>query len=422
MRPKSLSEVVGHDSVVGQKGIITELVNKTTDNSPFPSLIFWGEPGTGKTSIADILSKELSADFIKLESVTSGVKDLRSAIERGQRAFSLGKRTILFVDEIHRFNKAQQDILLMGVEKGYVTLVGATTENPSFEINRALLSRCRVVRLEKLSKSSIATIFKNAIQNDDLISQYPCECSEDQLTILAEYAGGDARSGLNILEFALRLGYDRSKESIILSDEIITKAIEGRYKPYDKSSDYHYDNISAFIKSMRGSDPDAALIYMQNMLQNGEDPKFIARRMIIFASEEIGLADSFALTITNSAFEAVDKVGLPEGNYALSHACIYLSLAPKSNSIKNAMKSSAEIADKSEVKVPYHLRNGVTNLMKDNGMGKGYKYPHDYENNWVEENYLPEDIAPETVLYNPQDNEKENALRNFWSQIKKKKQ
>lgn len=409
MRPQTLSEVIGHKEIVKKGGIIDKLLSSMELGGVLPSLIFWGPPGCGKTTLARIIAKESEHSFISLSAISSGVKDIRSAIDSAKKSKEQGINTIVFIDEIHRFNKSQQDTILGAVESGLISIIGATTENPSFEVNRALLSRATVIKLDEIRESDLTELINRAVNEDELLKPFDIEL-EDKSKI-AEAASGDARITLNILELALRMSFNKGSKNLNVTKAIIEKAILGRARNYDKSQDYHYDNISAFIKSMRGSDPDAALFWMMNMLEGGEDPKFIARRISIFASEDIGMADSQALLVADAAFSTIERVGLPEGKFALVHAVVYCATAPKSNSLKIALKESNQAAIKKQnPEVPYHLRNGVTQLMKDSGYGKGYRYPHDYENNFVSEEYMPKGLESNSY-YVPGLNPEEDTIR-----------
>src|SRR5574344_105579 len=375
MRPQTLAEVVGQDEIIGDGKILTEIIKR---GDPV-NLIFWGPPGTGKTTLARILAREYKADFIEISAVTSGKKDIEAVVERAKQNWNLNIRTVLFVDEIHRFNKAQQDAFLPHVESGLIILIGATTENPSFEVISPLLSRSRVVIVSPLSKDAIITVLKRAIKFENATKRV----SKKAIDYLSELSGWDARSALGDLELALSLS-----EKV---DENIVKEAAGRKVPgYDKKGDKHYDNISAFIKSMRGSDVDATLYYLARMLEDGEDPKFIARRMVIFASEDIGLAGSFALTLAVSSFDAVDRVGMPEAQIILAHVATALAKSKKDRSAYDAYLVAKQTAHETMgLPVPIWLRNAPTKLMKDLGFGKGQKWESGFH---LDKNYLPDEI------------------------------
>ena len=383
MRPQKLSEVVGQDEIIGEGRILTEIVRK---GEPV-NLIFWGPPGTGKTTLARIMAKEFEADFVEISAVTAGKKDVEAVVERARVNWNLGTRTVLFVDEIHRFNKAQQDAFLPHVESGLITLIGATTENPSFEVISPLLSRSRVVVVSALSKDAIITVLKRAIKEEVAGKRV----SKKAIELLAELSGGDARSALGDLELALSLA-----EKV---DEKVVEEAAGRKLPgYDKKGDNHYDTISAFIKSMRGSDVDAALYYLARMVEAGEDPKFIARRMVIFASEDIGLAGNGALSLATACFQAVERVGMPESGLMLAHTCVALALSKKSRATTDAWYKALDLARKTRGEpVPVWLRNAPTKLMKDLGYGKGQKWEAGFH---LDKNYLPDAIRDEKIWGN----------------------
>lgn len=383
MRPKILSDVVGQDAIIGEGKILTEIVKK---GEPV-NLIFWGPPGTGKTTLARILANEYKADFVELSAVTAHKSDVEKVVERARQNWNLGTRTVLFVDEIHRFNKAQQDAFLPHVESGLIILIGATTENPSFEVISPLLSRSRVVTVAPLSKEAIITVLKLAIKAEKAGRRV----SKTAIDYLAELSGGDARSALGDLELALSLSEKVDVETV---KEAAGKKVPG----YDKAGDKHYDNISAFIKSMRGSDVDAALYYLARMLEAGEDPKFIARRMVIFASEDIGLGGNGALGLALDAFMAVERVGMPEGGIILSHVVCALALGKKNRDSYDAWMRAKDLAHRTMgLPVPTHLRNAPTKLMKDLGFGKGQKWEAGFH---LDKSYLPDEIAHEK-LYIP---------------------
>lgn len=377
MRPQTLDEVVGQDSVIGDGKILTEIVRR---KEPV-NIIFWGPPGTGKTTLARIIAREFEADFIEISAVTSGKKDVAHVVEIAKQNWNLKIRTVLFVDEIHRFNKAQQDAFLPHVESGLITLIGATTENPSFEVISPLLSRSRVVVIQPLSKDSIMEVLLRAIKAEGAQKRVDIEA----VAYLAELSGGDARSALGDLELALNI----SPEKVTI--ETVKEAAGRKVPGYDKKGDEHYNNISAFIKSMRGGDDSATLYYMARMLNAGEDPKFIARRMVIFASEDIGLAGNGALGLALDAFMAIERVGMPEGGIILSHVATALARAKKSRESYNAWAKAKEMADKTmSLPVPLHLRNASTKLMADLGYGKDYKWEAGFK---AEKGFLPDDIA-----------------------------
>ena len=383
MRPTKLSEVLGQNEIIGEGKILTEIVKK---GEPV-NLIFWGPPGTGKTTLARILAKEFKADFVEISAVTAGKKDVEEVVERAKLNWNLKTRTVLFVDEIHRFNKAQQDAFLPHVESGLITLIGATTENPSFEVISPLLSRSRVVVISPLDKESIIEGIKRAIKKEGVTKRV----SKKAVELIAELSGGDARSALGDLELALSLA-EKVDENIVI--EAAGKKMPG----YDKKGDKHYDTISAFIKSLRGSDTDAALYYLARMVQAGEDPKFIARRMVIFASEDIGLAGNGALSLATACFQAVERVGMPESGLILAHTCIALSKSKKNRDSADAWYKAMDLARKAPNEpVPIWLRNAPTKLMKDLGYGKGQKWESGFH---LGKNYLPDSIKNEKIYHN----------------------
>ena len=380
MRPKKLSEVLGQDEIIGEGKILTEIVKK---GEPV-NLIFWGPPGTGKTTLARILAYEFKADFVEISAVTAGKKDVEEVVKRAKLNWNLKTRTVLFVDEIHRFNKAQQDAFLPHVESGLITLIGATTENPSFEVISPLLSRSRVVLVAPLSKEAILEVLKRAVKEEKATKRV----KKEALDYIAELSGGDARTALGDLELALSLADEVNKDVVI---EAAGKKMPG----YDKKGDNHYDTISAFIKSMRGSDTDAALYYLARMVEAGEDPKFIARRMVIFASEDIGLAGNGALSLATACFQAVERVGMPESGLILAHTCIALSKSKKNRDSADAWYKALEVARKTMGEpVPVWLRNAPTKLMKDLGYGKGQKWESGFH---LDKNYLPDSIKNEKI-------------------------
>lgn len=383
MRPQTLDEVVGQDAIIGEGKILTEIVKK---GEPV-NLIFWGPPGTGKTTLARILAKEYQADFVELSAVTAGKKDIAEVVERARTNWNLKTRTVLFVDEIHRFNKAQQDAFLPHVESGLIILIGATTENPSFEVISPLLSRSRVVVVAPLNKDAIVTVLKRAIKAERATKRVNAKA----IDYLAELSGGDARSALGDLELALSLA-DKV-------DVDIVKEAAGRKVPgYDKKGDHHYDNISAFIKSLRGSDADAALYYLARMVEAGEDPKFIARRMVIFASEDIGVAGNGGLNMAVACFGAVERIGMPESGLILAHTTVALARSKKSRATTNAWYKAQDLAHRTmNLPVPVWLRNAPTKLMKELGFGKGQKWEAGFH---LDKNYLPDEIKDEKIIGN----------------------
>ena len=406
LRPKKLEDYLSQSHLVGDKGVLTQHIKQGL----IPSIIFWGPPGTGKTTLANIIANESGRPFYSLSAINSGVKDIRDVINKAKQSGGLftAKNPILFIDEIHRFSKSQQDSLLQAVEKGWVTLIGATTENPSFEVISALLSRCQVYVLNSFSKQDLETLLKRAISQDEFLSSKSIKLKETKA--LLRLSGGDARKLLNIFELIIN-AHDSNK--IIIDDEIVLNMVQNDTIHYDKSGDQHYDIISAFIKSIRGSDPNAAVYWLARMVEAGEDVKFIARRLIILASEDIGNANPTALVIANNTFQSVINIGFPEARIILSQCVIYLASSEKSNSSYLAInKAQKLVEDTGNLKVPLSLRNSPTKMMKDMGYGKDYKYSHDFNNNFVEQEFLPDEIV-ETKLYEPAKNMKENKLREY---------
>lgn len=392
MRPKTLDEYIGQKHLVGEGCVLRQMI----DSGHISSFILWGPPGVGKTTLAQIIANKLDTPFYTLSAVTSGVKDVRDIIEKASKGRFFNERSpILFIDEIHRFSKSQQDSLLGAVEKGTVTLIGATTENPSFEVIRPLLSRCQLYVLKSLGKEDLLELLNRTISTDVELSQRDIELKETDAFL--RYSGGDARKLLNILE--LVVGSD-SSDKVVITDEKVASRLQQNPLAYDKDGEMHYDIISAFIKSIRGSDPDAALYWMARMIEGGEDPQFIARRMIISASEDIGLANPNALLLANAAFDAVMKIGWPEGRIPLAECAVYLATSPKSNSAYMGIGSALEEVKRSgNLPVPLHLRNAPTDLMKELGYSDGYKYAHDYPGNFVVQQYLPDAIKDKQFWY-----------------------
>ncbi len=392
LRPNSLDEYIGQKHLVGKGAVLRNMI----DSGHISSFILWGPPGVGKTTLAHIISQKLNTPFYTLSAVTSGVKDVRDVIEKAKnnRFFSQSS-PILFIDEIHRFSKSQQDSLLGAVERGIVTLIGATTENPSFEVIRPLLSRCQLYVLKPLEKSDLEELLNRAITTDVELKKRDIRLKETGA--LLRYSGGDARKLLNILQLVVE---SESTEIIEITDELVVNRLQQNPLAYDKQGEMHYDIISAFIKSIRGSDPDAAIYWMARMIEGGEDPQFIARRLVISASEDIGLANPNALLLANAAFDTVMKIGWPEARIALAEACIYLACSPKSNSAYNAINSALQLVKSTgNQPVPLHIRNAPTKLMEQLGYHDGYKYPHDYPGNFVPQQYLPDAIATERLWH-----------------------
>ncbi|MFM9946315.1 MAG: replication-associated recombination protein A [Saprospiraceae bacterium] len=404
MRPQTLSEYTGQRHLVGEGAVLQRAIA----SGVIPSVILWGPPGVGKTTLARIIANELKRPFHTLSAVHSGVKDVRDAIEkaRSQRFFN-SQNPLLFIDEIHRFSKSQQDSLLGAVEEGVVTLIGATTENPSFEVIPALLSRCQVYILKSLEKEDLMYLVNQALQHDEYLKDKRIRI--ETTDALLHLSGGDARKLYNILELAA--GEATGDQEVVINDDYITALVQQHIALYDKGGEVHYDVASAFIKSIRGSDPNAAVYWLARMIEGGEDVKFIARRMMIAASEDIGLANPNGLLMATTAFQAVQVVGLPEARIILSQAAIYLATSPKSNSAYLAINTAQELVRKSgNLPIPLHLRNAPTGLMKQLGYGKGYRYAHDFPGNFVAQEFLPDDISG-TKLFDPQHNSTEEKVR-----------
>ncbi len=411
MRPKSIEEYVGQEHIIGKNGSLF----KSLETGLLPSIILWGPPGSGKTTLAYLISQKLNRQFYHLSAINSGVKDVRDVIDNATKYKLMdNKPPILFIDEIHRFSKAQQDSLLGAVEKGIITLIGATTENPSFEVISPLLSRCHVYILNPLDKDNLETILDRAVKNDTELSKYKINIKEKDA--LFQISGGDARKMLNALELVVNVlvSENPDKEIDITNDKVLD-IIQKNIVLYDKQGEQHYNIISAFIKSIRGSDPNAAVYYLARMLAAGEDIEFIARRMIILAAEDVGLANPNALLLANNCFQAIHNIGMPEARIILSETAIYLATSPKSNSVYMAIdKALQSVQETGDIPVPLHLRNAPTKLMKDIGYGKAYQYSHDYDNNFVHQEYLPNEIK-NTKFYEPSENSKEKEIRKFLS-------
>ena len=406
MRPKSLADYFGQDHLVGSQGSLTQMIT----NGIFPSLIFWGPPGTGKTTLAQLLALEKERPFYQLSAINAGVKEIREIIHKAEHSGGLfsGKSPILFIDEIHRFSKSQQDSLLNAVEKGVITLIGATTENPSFEVINALLSRCQVYVLKSLEKKDLKKILTYALEKDDFLKEIDIQLNETEALI--ELAGGDARKLLSLLELIIQ---SNGNKTIKITNDMVFQTVQTSSVLFDKNGDFHYDIVSAFIKSIRGSDPNGGIYWLARMIEAGEDIGFIARRLLILAAEDIGIANPTALVLANSTFQAVTSVGYPEGRILLSECVIYLATSPKSNTAYKAINEAQEkVRETGNLPIPLHLRNAPTKLMKQLGYGEDYKYAHDYKNQFIEQEFLPEEIKG-TTLYQPGDNQKEKSIRDF---------
>ena len=404
LRPKTLDDYIGQKHLVGQGAILRKMI----DAGRISSFILWGPPGVGKTTLAQIIANKLETPFYTLSAVTSGVKDVRDVIEKARNNRFFNRMSpILFIDEIHRFSKSQQDSLLGAVETGIVTLIGATTENPSFEVIRPLLSRCQLYVLKSLEKEDLLELLQNAISKDVFLKEKKIELKETDAML--RYSGGDARKLLNILELVVEAEGDA--EEVVITDEKVVERLQQNPLAYDKEGELHYDIISAFIKSIRGSDPDGALYWLARMVEGGEDPAFIARRLVISASEDIGLANPNALLLANAAFDAVMKIGWPEGRIPLAEATVYLATSPKSNSAYEGINRALEmVRETGNLPVPLHLRNAPTKLMKQLGYGKDYKYAHAYSGNFVNQQFLPDDVK-DCRIWHPQNNAQEVKLK-----------
>ena len=411
LRPKNLDEYIGQKHLVGDSGVLRTMI----ETGKIQSIILWGPPGVGKTTLAKIIAKSSNRQMYSLSAISSGVKEVREVLDKAshQNLFNTSPSPILFIDEIHRFSKSQQDSLLSAVEQGVVTLIGATTENPSFEVNSPLLSRCEVYVLKSLEQNDLDELLKRAISQDEILKQKNFNIQETKA--LFRQSGGDARKFLNILEIIID---SQNSENITINDEIVNKLLQKNTAIYDKKGDMHYDIISAFIKSIRGSDANAAIYYLARMLNGGEDLKFIARRLVISASEDIGLANPNAMLLANACFQAVSTVGYPESRIMLAECTIYLANSPKSNSAYNAINAAMEFTKQTgDLAIPLHLRNAPTKLMQQLGYGQQYKYAHDYPRHFVDQEFLPEEISG-TTFYFPQDNPAEQkakqTIQNLW--------
>mgnify|MGYP002972265450 FL=1 len=410
MRPKTLDDYIGQKHLVGEGAVLRRMI----DSGRISSFILWGPPGVGKTTLAQIIANRLETPFYTLSAVTSGVKDVRDVIEkaRSNRFFSQ-QSPILFIDEIHRFSKSQQDSLLGAVERGTVTLIGATTENPSFEVIRPLLSRCQLYVLKSLEKEDLLELLHHAVEKDVILREKHIELQETDAML--RYSGGDARKLLNILELVVEAEGDTA--DIVITDEKVMERLQQNPLAYDKDGEMHYDIISAFIKSIRGSDPDGALYWLARMVEGGEDPAFIARRLVISAAEDIGLANPNALLLANAAFDAVMKIGWPEGRIPLAEATVYLATSPKSNSAYEGIGTALSLVQQTgNLPVPLHLRNAPTKLMKQLGYGKDYKYAHAYKGNFVQQQFLPDDVQNQRI-WHAQDNPAEAKLKDRMVQL-----
>ncbi len=405
LRPQNLDDYISQKHLVGKGAVLRNAI----DSGVLPSILFWGPPGVGKTTLAQIISNTMKRPFYSLSAINSGVKDVREVIQKAEKSSFFGTNNpILFIDEIHRFSKSQQDSLLGAVEKGTITLVGATTENPSFEVISALLSRCQVYVLKSFDRLDLELLIKNALEKDEVLKNLKISIKENESLI--RLSGGDGRKLLNTLEIVVGSLKSGNKKIEITNDKV-EKVIQQNLVRYDKTGEQHYDIISAFIKSMRGSDPNAAVYYLARMVEGGEDPKFIARRMLIFSSEDIGLANPTALVMANTCFDAVAKIGYPECDIILSQTVIYLATSPKSNSAYKAIRNTLQLVKETgDLSVPLHLRNAPTKLMKQLDYGKNYKYAHGFQGNFVNQEFLPPEISGEK-LYEPGVNPKEKAIQ-----------
>ncbi len=409
LRPQNLDEFIGQEHLVGKGAILRKMI----DSGRIPSIILWGPPGVGKTTLANIIANTIQAPFYKLSAINSGVKDVREVIDKAKNTRFFDSATlILFIDEIHRFSKSQQDSLLNAVETGTITLFGATTENPSFEVIRPLLSRCQIYVLKSLDKEHLTILLNRALTEDTILKEKKITVSETDA--LFRFSGGDARKLLNIIDLVVTAENDGE---IFINDKKVTERLQENPGAYDKGGEMHYDIISAFIKSIRGSDPDAAIYWLARMVAGGEDPKFIARRLVISAAEDIGLANPNALLLANACFETLQKIGWPEGRIVLAETTVYLATSPKSNSAYVAIdKAIAKVEQTGNLPVPLHLRNAPTSLMKELDYGKNYKYAHDYENNFVQQDYLPKELK-NTRFWDAQNNPSEVKMRELMKKL-----
>jgi putative ATPase len=410
IRPTTLDDLAGQQHLVGKGSILRTAIEK----GKVPSMILWGPPGTGKTTMANIIAHTLDVPFFTLSAISAGVKDVREVIERAK----LQPEAILFIDEIHRFNKGQQDALLGAVEKGTITLIGATTENPSFEVNSALLSRCQVYVLKGLEEKDLVQLLQSALEKDELLRQR--EVTLQETGALINISGGDARKLLNLFELVIESAGAAGKP-VVITDKLVMDVAQKKVARYDKSGEQHYDIISAFIKSIRGSDPNGAVYWLARMIEGGEDVKFIARRLVISASEDVGNANPNALLLANACFDAVNKIGHPESRIILSQCAVYLATSPKSNASYMAINDAiAAVQRKGDLPVPLHLRNAPTRLMKNLGYGQNYQYSHNYSNNFAAQEYLPDELSG-TRFYDPGKNAREDELRRYLKQLWKDK-
>ena len=413
VRPKKLTDVIGQEHLLGKSGVISEMVK----SGNLSAMILWGPPGTGKTTISRLLADEIKAGFIQINAVSSGVKELREIIKDAEESFRFGKKTVLFIDEIHRFNKAQQAALLKSVEDGTIVLIGATTENPSFEVIAPLLSRSQVYVLNQLSEHELETILAKAISEDKIITG--TALSVEAKKELIRFCGGDARTLLNAFELSYNLC--KAEDKVEIDVDIVKKAYQREHLLYDKKGEEHYNTISAYIKSIRGSDPDAAVFYLARMLEAGEDPKFIARRLVVLASEDIGNAEPYALMLATSCFTAVDYIGMPESSLVLSQVSIYLASCPKSNSSTIAIsKATKEVRNRPNISIPLHLRNAPTDLMKDLDYGKDYKSSHNFEQHISDQQYLPDELKNK-IFYEPTELGREANIKKYLDKVKLKR-